>query len=245
MLTVVLILLMAGCQNQTTPSSSAAPEEPSSSSVENSTPAPSETSPPAESRVLVVYFSATGNTEQIAGWVAEETAGALHQIVPEVPYTSEDLNYGNSSSRATTDQNDSSARPAIAGSVDGMESYDMIYLGYPIWWGQAPRIISTFLESCDFSGKTIVPFCTSNSSGIGSSDTNLHGFCDASANWLPGERFAASASEESVKAWVRSLNIQTGSAQNFGVFNFETKNGSAEQWLRNTHFGIGHIRSFR
>jgi diketogulonate reductase-like aldo/keto reductase len=98
-----------------------------------------------------------------------------------------------------------------------------VFLGYPIWWGQAPKIIYTFLESYNFSGKTIVPFCTSHSSGIGSSDTNLHSLCTDTTNWVPGQRFSAQSSRETVKEWIDSLNIQTSNLQNVGVFNFETK----------------------
>ena len=96
--------------------------------------------------------------------------------------------------------------PAISGGVDNMEQYDVIFLGYPIWWGQAPKIISTFLESYDLSGKTIVPFCTSGSSGIGSSATNLHSLA-GSATWLDGQRFSGSASRSTVESWVNGLGL--------------------------------------
>ena len=125
--------------------------------------------------------------------------------MPEVPYTETDLAYY-TNGRADQEQNDPSARPAIAGKVENMEEYDTIILGYPIWHGQAPRIISTFLEAYDFSGKTIVPFCTSASSGLGSSAENLQSFASA-ATWLEGNRFSGNASNETVKAWVDGLNI--------------------------------------
>ena len=117
---------------------------------------------------------------------AEILNANLYEIVPEDPYTEEDLAYY-TNGRADQEQNDASARPAISGGVENMEKYDTIILGYPIWHGQAPRIISTFLESYDFSGKTIVPFCTSHSSGIGSSADNLHALCSDSVNWLDGD----------------------------------------------------------
>ena len=157
------------------------------------------------SKVLVAYFSATGNTQKAAGYIAEASGGTLYEIVPEVPYTQEDLNYSDSTARATAEQHDPDARPAIQGSVGNMAEYDVIYLGYPIWHGQAPKIIYTFLECYDLSGKTVVPFCTSASSPIGSSASNLHGLA-SSATWLSGKRFSSSPSKSEVEEWVNSLN---------------------------------------
>ena len=164
------------------------------------------TAPTQESRVLIAYFSATNNTENIANHIDAILDADLYEITPEQPYTSTDLNYGDSSTRATLEQNDPNARPAIAGSVDNMEQYDVIFLGYPIWWGQAPKIISTFLESYDLSGKTIIPFCTSGSSPIGSSATNLHSLANG-ATWLDGQRFSGSTSRSDVETWVNSLGL--------------------------------------
>ena len=156
-------------------------------------------------KVLIAYFSATNNTEGIANHLDTILDADLYEIVPEAPYTSADLNY-NTDCRANREQNDASARPAISGSVDNMEQYDVIFLGYPIWWGQAPKIIYTFLESYDLSGKTIVPFCTSGSSGIGSSATNLHTLA-SSATWMDGQRFSGGASRSTVETWVNSLGL--------------------------------------
>lgn len=164
------------------------------------TPVPVET--PQEAKTLVVYFSNTGNTKTIAEYISEELGADLFEIIPAVPYTSADLDYNDSSSRSTIEQNDSSSRPEIANTVENMEQYDTIYLGYPIWWGRAPQIMSTFLESYDFDGKTIVPFCTSASSGIGSSDTNLHGLTSPGTNWLAGKRFPGGASRDAVAEWL-------------------------------------------
>ena len=164
------------------------------------------TEPETGTDVLVAYFSATGNTENIAEHLATILDADLYEIVPEAPYTAEDLNYGDSDSRATREQNDPSARPAISGSVDNMEDYDVIFLGYPIWWGDAPRIISTFLESYDLDGKTIVPFCTSGSSSIGSSAEDLEEVTRG-ATWLEGQRFGGSASQEAVAQWVDGLGL--------------------------------------
>lgn len=170
-------------------------------------PAPAPTPEPDSKKTLVAYFSATNNTENIANHLNAILDADLYEITPETPYTSADLNYNNDSCRANQEQNDASARPAISGSVDNMEQYDVIFLGYPIWWGQAPKIISTFLESYDLSGKTIVPFCTSGSSGIGSSAANLHSLAN-NATWLDGQRFSGSASQSVVETWVNGLNMK-------------------------------------
>ncbi len=138
---------------------------------------------------------------------AEILNANLYEIVPEDPYTEEDLAYY-TNGRADQEQNDASARPAISGGVENMEKYDTIILGYPIWHGQAPRIISTFLESYDFSGKTIVPFCTSHSSGIGSSADNLHALCSNSVNWLDGKRFEAGTTKETLEEWFGDMEIK-------------------------------------
>ena len=165
------------------------------------------TRPPASAacNVLIAYFSCTGTTEGIAEIIAEETGGELHEIIPEDPYTEEDLDYY-SGGRADREQADPNARPAIANAVGNMADYDIIFLGYPIWHGQAPKIIYTFLESYDFSGKTIVPFCTSHSSGIGSSDDNLHPLAPA-AEWLNGNRFSGSESAQEIQEWLEDLNL--------------------------------------
>lgn len=147
-----------------------------SPSVPNPEPNHDPTSDPqsASDRVLVVYFSCTNTTKGIADWIVETTGAAAWRIEPEVAYTSEDLNYNDSSSRANREQNDPSARPAIKGKCDALADCNVVFLGYPIWWGMAPKVIYTFLESHDLTDKTVVPFCTSHSSGVGSSDTDLH-----------------------------------------------------------------------
>lgn len=166
---------------------------------------------PEVGKTLVAYFSATGNTESIAQHLQPILNADLYEIVPEAPYTSEDLNYNNDGCRANQEQNDPNARPAIDRSVENMEDYDVVFLGYPIWWGQAPKIIYTFLESYDLDGVTIVPFCTSGSSGIGSSATNLQSLAP-NANWLSGQRFSGSASQDAVAAWVEGLDLPEASA---------------------------------
>ena len=172
------------------------------------TPAVPETpdTPSAGGKILIAYFSATNHTEGIANHLDAILDADLYEITPEQPYTSADLNYGDSSTRATVEQNDPNARPAISGGVENMEQYAVIFLGYPIWWGQAPKIISSFLEGYDLAGKTIVPFCTSGSSGIGSSAANLHTLA-SSAAWLDGQRFSGGASRSAVESWVNGLEL--------------------------------------
>lgn len=166
----------------------------------------SEQEVPEVSNVLVAYFSCTGTTETMAEYAAETLAADLYEIVPEEPYTEEDLAYY-TGGRADQEQNAPSARPAISGGLDNLEQYDTIFLGYPIWHGQAPRIISTFLESYDFSGKTIIPFCTSGSSGIGSSAENLHSLCSESAVWEDGRRFGSGISKDEIADWIQEFNL--------------------------------------
>lgn len=157
-------------------------------------------------KILIAYFSATNNTEGIANHLGAILDADLYEIVPEQPYTSDDLNYNDSSSRSNLEMNDPDARPVISGSVDSMEQYDVIFLGYPIWWDEAPRIINTFLESYDLSGKTIAPFCTSASSPMGSSATMLQGLTE-DVTWLEGQRFSGGASVSDVQSWVDRLNL--------------------------------------
>lgn len=158
-------------------------------------------------RVLVAYFSATGNTENVANHIKDILGDAadLHQIQPETPYTSADLNY-NTDCRANREQNDDSARPAIAGGVENMEQYDVVFLGYPIWWGRSPKIIHTFLEGYDFTGKTIVPFCTSGSSPY--SDSTIRPLAP-SADWRTGQRFGGGAARSAAESWIDGLDLPT------------------------------------
>ena len=158
------------------------------------------------SNKLVAYFSASGVTAKVAETLAEAIGADIFEIEPKVPYTEADLNWMNKNARSTIEMNDPNARPAISGSVENMEQYDIIFVGYPIWWGEAPRIVSTFIESYDFSGKTIVPFCTSGGSGIGSSASNLERLTSG-ATWLDGRRLNGSDSQDTVMEWVNSLDL--------------------------------------
>lgn len=164
------------------------------------------------SDVLVAYFSATNTTEGVAEVISDATGADLYEIVPEDPYTDADLDYSNDNSRSTIEMNDPSARPAISGSVENMERYRVVFLGYPIWWGEAPRIVSTFVESYDFSGKTVVPFCTSGGSGIGSSAANLEQLTSG-GEWLEGTRLSGDSSHAEIVEWVNSFGLAEVSAE--------------------------------
>jgi flavodoxin len=158
-------------------------------------------------KTLVAYFSCTGNTRQLARTLASVVDGDTYEIKPEVAYSSADLDWTNQQSRSTVEMKNPKSRPAIAGKLSNMADYDVVYVGYPIWWYVAPTIINTFLESYDFSGKTIIPFCTSGSSGIGDTDKYLKPSCSPKTNWRPGKRFLPNADKASLKAWVESLQL--------------------------------------
>ena len=176
--------------------------------------------------VLMAYFPCTGTTEGIAEGIADITGASTFRIEAEVPYTAADLDY-NSDCRANREQNNPKARPAIKGMPDGLDRYDVVFIGYPIWWGEAPRIISTFLENGDFKGKTIVPFCTSHSSGLGSSDRNLHSLAP-DAVWIPGRRFAENISKTELEKWISGLDIKFDTDMDYSKFPLsEGKNGQA------------------
>ena len=224
LLTLFIVVSLAACAGNSEPAGtgssdvgSSASEETSVSESEAAQPDEtgeaelnSETDTEAEgTKVLVAYFSATNTTEGVAEHIAHGVNADLYEIVPEEPYTDADLNYNDSNSRSTLEMNDPSARPAISGSVENMDQYNIVFIGYPIWWGEAPRIVSTFVESYDFSGKTIVPFCTSGGNGIGSSATNLEQLTSG-ADWLEGRRLNGGDSQETVMAWVNSLGLNLG-----------------------------------
>lgn len=178
--------------------------DPIPKATEQTTPSEKENSENTE--ILVVYFSTTGTTERIAQNISKSLKADIYEIIPQQPYTDEDIAYY-TNSRADREQNDSAARPAISGNVTDFEKYDTVILGYPIWHGQAPRIINTFLESYDFADKTIIPFCTSHSSGLGTSDTNLHGLCSEKAKWINGKDFYASTTEAEIEQWLQEINM--------------------------------------
>lgn len=157
-------------------------------------------------KILVAYFSASGVTAK-AAWKLSEAIGAdLHEIKPEVPYSSADLNWMDKKSRSSVEMNDPSSRPTIAEKLADMEKYDVVFVGFPIWWYVAPTIINTFLESYDFSGKTIIPFATSGGSGMGKTNEKLGPSCPG-ATLLQGKLLNGNLSEDSLKNWVKNLSL--------------------------------------
>lgn len=213
---LVLLLLAflfagAGCGSAPVqaPSEASAPtpaEAPAPSQEPESTPpaepAESGSEAEAEKSVLVVYFSATGTTRGIAERIASLTGADLAEIIPAEPYTAEDLSYNDRTTRATVEQNTPDARPEIANEIP-LDGYTTVYLGYPIWWGQAPRIMSSFVESHDFTGVTVIPFCTSGSSGAGRTGETL-GEQAGTGTFLPSTRLSAGISDSELQDWINS-----------------------------------------
>ena len=152
---------------------------------------------------MVAVFSASGVTRRVGEEIARVCGGDFYEIVPKEKYSSADLNYMNSKSRSSLEMKDPSVRPEIAGTVTDMDSYDAVIIGFPIWWGVAPRIIETFLESYDFSGKTILPFCTSGGSGVGRSDTALHKNVSGNVKWADGVQINR-PDESRIRNWLET-----------------------------------------
>ena len=150
--------------------------------------------------VLVAYFSATGTTAKVAQKMAEAIGADLFEIKPEKPYTSADLNWQNKNSRSSVEMNDRSSRPAIGIKVADMAQYNVVFVGFPVWWYREPSIIDTFMESYDFAGKTVIPFATSGGSGLGDSAANMQKLAKG-AKIVNGKRFSGSASADELKAW--------------------------------------------
>ncbi len=157
-------------------------------------------------KTLIAYFSASGVTARLAQTLAEATGGDLYEIKPQIAYTEADLNWNNPKSRSTVEMNDRASRPAIAVPVKDISCYSTVFVGFPIWWYEAPRIIQTFLESYDLSGKKIVPFATSGGSDMGNTAAILQASCPA-AKVLAGKRWRSAASAAELSAWVDSLGL--------------------------------------
>ena len=157
------------------------------------------------SKTLVAYFSASGTTAKLAEKVAKVVNGDLYEIVPAKPYTAADLDWTNDKSRSSVEMKNKSFRPEISGKAENMSDYDTIYLGFPIWWYVAPTIDNTFLESYDLSGKTIIPFATSGSSGMGATNAELKDSCKG-AVLKEGKRFSSDATEKEIETWVKGFS---------------------------------------
>lgn len=156
----------------------------------------------SDKNVAVIYFSASGTTKGVAETISNETGADLIEIVPKEKYTSADLNWNDSKSRTSIECNDSKSRPEIANQIN-VDNYDVIYLGYPIWWGDVPHIILTFMDTYKLDGKTVIPFCTSGGTGISGSMNTLRNY-NKNVNWIDGKRLSTSDSE--IKSWLNSLN---------------------------------------
>lgn len=155
-------------------------------------------------KTLVAYFSASGVTKKLAQTLADAIGADLFAIEPKVPYTKADLNWMDKQSRSTIEMQNPASRPEIAGVCKNIADYDTVFVGFPIWWYVAPTIVNTFLESCDLTGKTVVPFATSGGSGMGKTADILRAVCPA-ADILPGKRMSARESAEAVRAWLETL----------------------------------------
>lgn len=221
LMSLVMALSLAACSGSGDGSSSqvssAAPEssaaESSASESSSEAPSSSEVSSQAEdtgsgSSVLVVYYSATGNTAEVAQYIADSTGGDLFEIQPVEPYTDDDLNWTDDNSRVSQEHADESLRDVelVADTVDNWDQYDTVFIGYPIWWGIAAWPVDGFVEANDFSGKTVIPFCTSSSSGLGQSGQLLADMA-GTGDWQEGQRFRSGASQEDVQSWIEELGL--------------------------------------
>ena len=218
LLSVVLVLSLAACgsankpaSSTTQPETSAPTEQPTTEPSESSSTAPAESEPetqPETGKTLVVYYSASGNTERVAKDIAEAAGADLFEIVPTEVYTSEDLNWTNPDSRVSREHDDESLRdvPLTTTEVPDWDSYDTVFIGYPIWWGIAAWPVDTFVKNNDFTGKTVIPFATSSSSGMGQSGSLLADMA-GTGEWQEGQRFSSGVSSDEVQSWVNGLGL--------------------------------------
>lgn len=199
--------VLTGC-GQSAASSSSSQQNDTQASSDTSTGDASTTDTGSSGKTLVIYYSATGNTKAVVESIADKTGGDLYEVTPSDPYTDDDLDWTNDSSRVNREHNDESLQDVKFDSYDipNFDSYDTVFVGYPIWWGDASWVMKSFVKNVDFSGKTVIPFCTSSSSGIGDSGKNLAKTA-GTGNWLDGQRFSENASADEVGSWVDSLNL--------------------------------------
>ena len=218
LLSVVLVLSLAACgsaskpaSSTTQPETSAPTEQPATEPSESSSTTPAESEPgtqPETGKTLVVYYSASGNTERVAKDIAEAAGADLFEIVPTEVYTSDDLDWTNPDSRVSREHDDESLRdvPLTTTEVPDWDSYDTVFIGYPIWWGIAAWPVDTFVKNNDFTGKTVIPFATSSSSGIGQSGSLLADMA-GTGEWQAGQRFSSGVSSDDVQSWVNGLGL--------------------------------------
>ena len=218
LLSVVLVLSLSACgsankpaSSTTQPETSAPTEQPATEPSESSSTAPAESEPetqPETGKTLVVYYSASGNTERVAKDIAEAAGADLFEIVPTEVYTSDDLDWTNPDSRVSREHDDESLRdvPLTTTEVPDWDSYDTVFIGYPIWWGIAAWPVDTFVKNNDFTGKTVIPFATSSSSGMGQSSSLLADMA-GTGEWQEGQRFSSGVSSDDVQSWVNGLGL--------------------------------------
>ncbi len=204
LLCLALSFSFAACQNKKSDNSS---ESAISSSGEAKLTS-SKTNTEPDKNILVAYYSATGSTKAVANIIAETLGADIFEITPVDPYTSEDLNWNDEGSRVSVEHNEESKRtvPLVKAVPDNWEKYDTVYIGYPIWWGIAAWPVNGFVSANDFTAKTVIPFCTSASSGFGESGRQLSKIT-GTGNWLGGKRFSSNASEKEVTEWLESLAV--------------------------------------
>lgn len=204
----LLAFSFAACAKENKESPSSSSESLSGSTSESVLESSTKTGGTASAKKpLVVYFSATGSTEKVAEYIAEETGGQLYEVTPEEEYSADDLDWTDQNSRVSMEHNNESMREVKLKETTApdWESYDTIYVGYPVWWGIAAWPLSTFVAANDFSGKTVIPFCTSASSGIGNSAKLLEEAAKGGGTWLSGKRFSSSASKDEVVSWLGEI----------------------------------------
>lgn len=213
LLSVVLVLSLAACGSANKPASSTTQPETSAPTEqpESSSTAPAESEPetqPETGKTLVVYYSASGNTERVAKDIAEAAGADLFEIVPTEVYTSDDLDWTNPDSRVSREHDDESLRdvPLTTTEVPDWDSYDTVFIAYPIWWGIAAWPVDTFVKNNDFTGKTVIPFATSSSSGMGQSGSLLADMA-GTGEWQEGQRFSSGVSGDDVQSWVNGLGL--------------------------------------
>lgn len=205
---ILLSLGLAGCGNAGTETATQSPAaEPTAAAAQTETAADTGGNA-GTGNTLVVYYSATGNTEGVANYIAEATGGDLFELEPVEPYTDADLDWTDDNSRVTREHDDPELRDVelVADTVENWDSYDTVFIGYPIWWGIAAWPVNGFVEANDFTGKTVIPFCTSSSSDIGDSGQLLEEMA-GTGTWLEGMRFRGSASESDVAEWIDGLDL--------------------------------------
>lgn len=217
LLSGALLFALSACGQSAPPQSQAPAQNQESISAENSTEiSPSEDSNPEaaadtiKGKTLEVYYSAIGSTKEVAGYIANTVGGDIFEIAPVEPYTSGDLDWTDDTSRVNREHDDPSLRTVelVSNTVDNWDSYDTVFIGYPIWWGIAAWPVDSFIAANDFSGKTVIPFCTSVSSGLGQSGQLLAEAAEA-GDWMEGHRFSSGASASEVQEWVADLNLMT------------------------------------